>query len=227
MYRSYSLQRMFSNQSWAPLSLLNHNVLPPPTHYYQLTRIAQQPKIHCTVRKPDETSECLRCLRYDLLRRRRTVISVPQTSEIKKYLSFVSLQCPDSELISSYRTFDGYVESEVILPVVALLNGLRRSLQYPDLKYQVKLDCKGKLWSSAVVFRTMTLCHSGSDSLAITEVQVFGDFAPETLKFPLVLFFVGLVIYYSPSYRCFFAAISFLSTGCGRRADLTADISFA
>ncbi|KAJ8593597.1 hypothetical protein M405DRAFT_879263 [Rhizopogon salebrosus TDB-379] len=146
---------MFTNQSWAPLSLINRDILPPTTwHSSQLSRDIQlwQPKICCTVRKPDTTSECLRCLRYDLLQRRRTMIPVPQTSETNK-------------------TFDGYVESEIILPIVTLLSGLRQNSRYPVLKYQ------------------LTLNPDDSDWLTTTEVRFFGDFDPDVLKFPVIFFF--------------------------------------
>lgn len=43
----------------------------------------------------------------------------------------------------------------------------------------------------------MTQRQSGSDSLSTTEVRVFSDSAPDTIKFPVIFFFVGLVVYYS------------------------------
>src|SRR5258708_496851 len=109
---------MSTSQSWTPPSLLNYTIPSPPTHP---SIISHQHQIRFTIRTPDITSRCLHCLRHHLLRRRRTMISVPQTFDIE-------------------RTFNGYVESEVIRPIVSLLNGLRQQLLLPILKYELKSD---------------------------------------------------------------------------------------
>jgi hypothetical protein len=53
--------------------------------------------------------------------------------------------------MSTCRTFDGYVESYVISPVVSLLNGLRRIPEYPTLRYHLKADPHGKLLFSFII----------------------------------------------------------------------------
>jgi hypothetical protein len=53
--------------------------------------------------------------------------------------------------MSTRRTFDAYVESYVIRPVVSLLNALRRIPQYPTLHYHLKADPHGKLLFSFII----------------------------------------------------------------------------
>jgi hypothetical protein len=73
------------------------------------------------------------------------MIPVSQTSETNKYLSFLRDYYCSSSIVLSCRTFDGYVESEIILPIVALLSGLRQNSRYPILKYQLTLNPDGNV----------------------------------------------------------------------------------
>ena len=91
MYRSYPLSlgmaaRMSTSQSWAPLSLLNRPIPRPPVYSSPLSLTPGQSQIRLTAKDLGITSECLRVLRYDLLQRRRTIISEPQTFDADRYI---------------------------------------------------------------------------------------------------------------------------------------------
>jgi hypothetical protein len=78
----------------------------------------------------------------------------------------------------------------VILPIVALINKLRRIPEYPIFEYEVTLiDADGE--SLVCCHRCWTVTQHCSDPLAITEVHFFGDFNTDTLEFPVIFFLVG------------------------------------
>jgi hypothetical protein len=88
---SYIIDRISRHETWlfkrpgssAPYSLMSHPILPPPVHS-SLSRNPAQSYIRLAEKGLRITSRYLRFFHYDLLRRRRTLISVPLTSNTEK-----------------------------------------------------------------------------------------------------------------------------------------------
>ncbi|OAX40475.1 hypothetical protein K503DRAFT_843714 [Rhizopogon vinicolor AM-OR11-026] len=97
------------------------------------------------------------------------MISVPQISEIKKYLpSLVSYFC-QSSITRHAIPPDGYIDSEVILPIVAWINGLRQNSERSVLEYQVKIDPNGSL---VAVICSISFLTTGPENWAVLNTDI-------------------------------------------------------